>query len=356
MRKFLAALFVVAVALAIGAFFFRGQIALAFYDRALKKAMTQDVLAELPDGLSIGLCGAGSPLPDPERAGPCVVIVAGTKMYIVDIGEGGSRNIGRMGLPIGKVEALFLTHFHSDHIDSLGPLMLQRWAGGGATSPMPVYGPPGVDEVVKGFNQAYTLDRGYRIAHHGPDIIHPGGFGGEARPFTLDPDVPTLVLDQDGLTVHAFGVDHHPIEPAVGYIFEYKGRKIVLSGDTRKTPSVFAAAKGADLLAHEALAPDMVQRISNAAKAAGRDGLAHIMNDIPNYHTSPEEAAEQARDAGVAYLLMYHIVPALPISALEGPFLGKSQDIFKGPIRIGHDGDFIILPANSKTITLTHRL
>ena len=337
-------------------FALRGQIALALYDRGIARAMTQDALAELPDALSIGLCGSGSPLPDPERAGPCVVIVAGTKMYLVDIGEGGSRNIGRMGLPGGRIEALFLTHFHSDHIDSLGPLMLQRWVGGNNTQPLPIYGPEGVEDVVKGFNQAYSLDRGYRVAHHGPDIVHPTGFGGEAHTFALTPEAPTLVLEQDGLSVHSFAVEHNPIEPAVGYIFEYKGRKIVVSGDTRKTKSVVAAAKGADLLAHEALSPELVKHLEKGAKATGRDGLAHIMNDILNYHTSPEEAAEQARDAGVGYLLLYHIVPALPISALEGPFLGRSREIYSGPIRVGHDGDFIILPVNSKNVLLTHRL
>jgi ribonuclease Z len=130
----------------------------------------------------------------------------------------------------------------------------------------------------------------------------------------------------------------------------------VVSGDTRKTKSVVAAAKGADLLAHEALSPELVKHLEKGAKATGRDGLAHIMNDILNYHTSPEEAAEQARDAGVGYLLLYHIVPALPISALEGPFLGRSREIYSGPIRVGHDGDFIILPVNSKNVLLTHRL
>jgi ribonuclease Z len=338
-----------------GGYVMRGQIALAIYDRAVARAAAQDPIADLPDGLSIGLCGSGSPLPDPRRAGPCVVIIAGTHMYMVDVGEGGVRNLGRMGLAAGRVEGLFLTHFHSDHIDSLGPLMLGHWAQGSATSPLPVFGPEGVDQVVAGFNMAYALDKGYRVAHHGPDIIQPSGFGAEVRPFALS-DKPTMILNQNGLIVRAFAVNHAPIEPAVGYSFEYKGRKIVVSGDTTKTPAIVENAKGADILAHEALSSDLVGRIRQGLERAGKDKLAHIMNDIPGYHTSPEEAAEQARDAGVSYLLLYHIVPALPFSALEGPFLGKARDIFNGTIRVGHDGDFITLPANSKAINVSNRI
>ena len=92
-----------------------------------------------------------------------------------------------MGFPPGQVSGVFLTHFHSDHIADLGELMLQRWAGSAATAPLPIYGPQGVDQVVAGFQAAYALDRGYRIAHHGPTVMPPDGFGGQARPFQVSP-------------------------------------------------------------------------------------------------------------------------------------------------------------------------
>ena len=89
-----------------------------------------------------------------------------------------------MALAPGRIEALLLTHFHSDHIDGMGGLMLQRWVGGAHTAPLPVHGPDGVEAVVAGFNAAYTPDRGYRVAHHGPETVPPGGFGGTAKPFS----------------------------------------------------------------------------------------------------------------------------------------------------------------------------
>jgi len=76
-----------------------------------------------------------------------------------------------MGLPLGRIAGVFLTHFHSDHIDRMGPLMLTRWTAGSNTAPLPVYGPIGVDQIVAGFNAAYAIDDTYRTGHHGPLIV-----------------------------------------------------------------------------------------------------------------------------------------------------------------------------------------
>lgn len=356
MRRILAALVLLLVLAGAGLWAFRGPIALKLFTRQVEKTLKTDAIAELPDGLHVGLCGSGSPIPGPDRAGPCVVVIAGQRMYLVDAGEGGARNLNRMGFSPGRLSAVFLTHFHSDHIDGLGGLLLQRWGAAAAKTALPVYGPTGVDVVVGGFNQAYSLDHGYRVAHHGPEVMPPEGFGGDPQPFEPAADgSATLLLDQDGVKVFAFAVDHGPVHPAVGYVFTYKGRKVVISGDTRKTASVQAAAQDADVLVHEALSPAMVKLQEDAANAAGKPNLAHIFHDIVGYHTTPHEAAEIARDAHVRYLLLDHIVPPLPIEALEGPFLDDARSVFSGPIRIGRDGDLVSLPAGSTEVTYRRR-
>ena len=106
-------------------------------------------------------------------------IVAGDRVFIVDVGSGSPRNLMRFGVMPGSVERVFITHFHSDHIDALGELMLQRWVGGTHTSPLPVHGPNGISDVVNGLNAAYAQDATYRTAHHGPDIAPPTGHGGQ---------------------------------------------------------------------------------------------------------------------------------------------------------------------------------
>src|SRR5262249_30694678 len=146
-------------------------------------------------------------------------------------------------------------------------LMLQHWGGAAARSPLPVFGPSGVETVVAGFNMAYGLDKGYRIAHHGPDVMPPSGFGGIARPFVLTgrDTADVVLMDEDGLTVKAFPVDHAPVEPAVGYVVTYKDRKVVVSGDTAASARVEAEAKGADVLLHEALSTRLVAILQDAA-------------------------------------------------------------------------------------------
>ena len=328
---------------------FQPQIAMAMLARVANERAGRDTTAGLPDGLHVILCGSGSPLPDPSRAGPCTMVIAGRHLYVVDAGEGGARNLTLMGLPVGRVERLFLTHFHSDHIDGLGPMLLLRWSGTPNTTPLPVAGPQGVETVVAGFNAAYAQDNGYRTAHHGPAIMPPSGAGAVAAPFTIAA-APLVVLDQDGVRVTAFAVDHGPVKPAVGYRFDYKGRSVVISGDTAPSPAVVANAKGADLLVHEALQPRLVARITDALAAKGVANTAQITRDILNYHTSPEAAADAAKAAGVKQLLLNHIVPPLPIKFAYPAFLGGAPQHFSGPITIGEDGMIFSLPAGSSDI------
>ena len=339
------------------AWLLRGEIAERVMARVFGHAMSGDPLAELPDGLHVGLCGSGSPMPDPTRAGPCTVVVAGRRMFVIDSGEGSTKNLSLMNLPPARVSAIFLTHFHSDHIADLGELMLQRWAGGAAVAPVPVYGPTGVDRVVTGFEQAYALDSGYRVAHHGPKVVPPTGFGGAAHAFVVSREGPDVaVIAEPELKVYAFPVNHHPVEPAVGYLFVYKGRRVVVSGDTALSPRLEAAAHGADVLVHEGLAPNLVALQRQAALAHGRANLAAIFHDIISYHTTPEQAAGEAQRAGVRYLLFTHIIPPLPMEAVEGPWLGRARSIFHGSLRVGHDGDFLTLPAGTSEIRRTNRL
>lgn len=348
---------VAAAVAALGLWAFRGQLAVAAMERIFDRAMAGDPYSDLPDGLHVGLCGSGSPMPDPGRAGPCTVVLAGRQLFVIDAGSGGTKNLSLMNLPPGMVDAVLLTHLHSDHIDDLGELMLQRWAGGARTAPVPIYGPLGVDKVVAGFQDAYLIDRGFRIAHHGEKVTPPGGFGGIAHPFDAPRSGPDVVLiETPDLKVTAFPVEHAPVEPAVGYKFVYKGRSVVVSGDTAVSTRVEAAAKDVDVLVHEALAPNLVAIQNRAAAANGRANLAAITHDILSYHTAPEDAARIAQRSGARYLLLTHIIPPLPMRALEGPFLGDSRKLYSGALRVGHDGDLITLPAGGQEIRHSNRL
>jgi len=329
----------------------RGALAVGLMKAVAGRAMNADAVADLADGLTVVLCGAGSPLPDPKRSGPCVVVVAGKHVYEVDAGASAGRNMTRLGFAPGRIDALFLTHFHSDHIDGLGEVAELRWAGGAHTEPLPVFGPSGVEQVVDGFNTAYTLDAGYRTAHHGPKVTPPQGRGCVAKAF--DPPgagAAPIVWSADGLTVTAFSVHHDPVSPAVGYKFEYGGRSVVISGDTAKSANLELFAHNVDVLVHEALSPELVGILGKAAEDAGRANVAQIMGDILNYHTAPIEAAQIAAAANVRHLLFYHVIPPLLVPGIEAAFLNGVADVYHGPVTLGRDGTQIALPKGSTEI------
>ena len=147
----------------------RARIAMKLVNRQLPKLMSADPVAHLHDGLHVAVVGSGSPLPDVKRRSPCAAIIAGGKVYVIDAGEGASETMARMQLAPGRIEAILMTHYHSDHISGLGTVNLQRWVADGDRPALRVIGPPGVERVIGGFNEAYTLDDGYRVGHHGAE-------------------------------------------------------------------------------------------------------------------------------------------------------------------------------------------
>lgn len=333
---------------------------LAIYAKPLSNAFLKRIINyrlaglayHFEDGLHAGLCGTGSPLADIKRAGPCIAVVAGKHLYIVDIGDGSTRNITLMGFQTGNIDAVLLTHFHSDHISGLGEIMLQRWAGGSNKIPLDVFGPEGVETVVHGFNTAFSLDNNYRVALHGSGTVPPSGAGGIARPFRFGPeeDASVVIIDRDGVKITAFKVDHRPVVPAVGYRFDYKGRSLVISGDTVYSESLLKHSAGVDMLFHEAMSPWMVKMIHDQAHMSPVPSLKRVAADILRYHASPEDAAKIAGKAGVDHLVLYHIIPPLPYPLLNDLFLGDAKKYYKKLITMGADGMLFSLPANSEEI------
>ncbi len=348
----LAALIVGAAAL----YVFRADVATAVFQRAAAGGMRASLKSELPDGLHAAFCGTGSPLPDRSRAGPCLAVIAGQHIFVFDAGEGASETLALMGISPGDIDTVFLTHLHSDHFDGLGPLALQHWANASAQAPLRVVGPEGASRVAAGLNEVYAIDRGYRIAHHGEQVLPPSGFGIAAEDFVMPQDAPQLVVhDADGVRIIAFPVLHAPVDNAVGYRIEYAGRSIVVSGDTARSSSLTRAAQGADLLVHEALATELNQIMQDAANTNSRENVGAIFHDILSYHSSPQEAGAAAQEAGVDALALTHFLPPTPIPGLDQVFVRDARRAFDGPVWAMRDGDVISLPA-AGGMRRSHRL
>jgi len=340
------------VVLGAGIYSQRGDIALRILPKGAEALLASNKIDTLGDGLHIALCGAGGPMPAPNRSGPCVAVVAAGKLFLVDAGANGLRNLGRMGYQAGNISGVFLTHFHSDHIDGLGEVATIRWAAGNNSTPLNIYGPDGVANVVAGFNLAYGQDKIYRNDHHGNTVapLTGAGMAAVSAPLPAEGELIT-VYEQDGLKVEMLAVDHFPITPAVAYRFSYRGRSALISGDTNKSANIEEFAQGIDLLVHEALNPAMLNAMNQAATAVGLPNTAKIFDDVIDYHASPIEAAETARDANVGHLLFYHIVPPLVLPGSEALWLDGVDQRFSN-YTLGEDGTSISLPANSSDIVV----
>ena len=165
-----------------------------------------------------------------------------------------------------------------------------------------------------------------------------------------------VVIDEAGWKVTAFRVDHAPVSPAVGYRFDFRGRSVVLSGDTLKSKNVEKFSRGVDVLVHEALSAKLVDVITEGARRAGRDNLVKVTVDIKDYHASPVDAAETARDADAGYLVYYHTAPPLRLAPMETIFLEGVADVYGGGVTISRDGTLVSLPAGSNAIEVDELL
>ncbi|MEM6704402.1 MAG: MBL fold metallo-hydrolase [Acidobacteriota bacterium] len=279
-------------------------------------------------GLSAILLGTGTPLPNPARACTSTLVLAGDRSILVDTGRGALDNLATAGFQ--DVSMVLFTHYHSDHIGDFGEIMVNRgiW---GAERPMPVFGPQGAQQVVGSLLGAYELDTGYRKAHHGEK------WSDHAMKAAIEVVEPGVIYDEDGLRIEMFAVDHTPVTPAMGFRFDYKGKSLVISGDTKYVPWMAEKAEDCDLLIHEALNTTMTQMTLGALRDNPR--LTEMTREMMDYHTPTEQVARIARDAGVKRLVLNHMVPSIPpTEQAEGAFARGMGDVFGNEVIVGRDG------------------
>jgi ribonuclease Z len=260
----------------------------------------------------------------------------------VDAGSGSAATAQLSGIPLDKMRGILLTHYHSDHISDIGDFNLNSWVAG-RPAPLQIIGPEGVDRIVEGLNITYELDRGYRVAHHGAELLNPEL--GVLQSRTIGEDV---IVDEDGLRITAFEVSHPPIEPAYGYRLDYGGRSVVISGDSLVTDKIVELSDGADVVLHDAMALQLVQGAEAMSRSAGNTRIATVLHDIQDYHAATADLARLTAEAEIGQLALYHLVPAPRNAMAIAAFKGGLPD---GAL-ITEDGMVISLPANSKEITV----
>ena len=302
------------------------------------------------DALSAAVCGSRSPLPSLGRAETCILVAAGEDLFVVDIGDGSNQNLRNWNIDFRNIEAVLITHLHSDHIADLPGLHQNAWVVGERTSKLKVFGPEGVDQLTQGIEMAYARDYVFRNEHHG-NAIAPLEYAGFDTS-VIDLNNPVL-FDNGELKITAFKVVHEPIDPALGFKFEYKGRSLVITGDTSYTQSVIDNSMNVDVLFHEAQANHMLAVIENLQRSLGMDLLATVLDDITTYHTTLIEAAEVANKANVKKLVFYHLTPA-PRNYIQEIMFVRGVDEVRKEWTLVDDGTLIILPIDSEEIIVTN--
>jgi ribonuclease Z len=269
--------------------------------------------------------GTGTPIPSPHRFGPSTLIEAGNQKLLIDAGRGATIRLYQLGVAIGRIDALLLTHFHSDHTSGIPDLWLTGWLQsyfGDRKTPFRVVGPRGTEKLMAKLEEAYSADIKIRMED---EKLGPDGVTISVQEYDGD----GVVYERNGVKVIAFEVDHGDvIKPAYGYRIEYKGRAAVISGDTRYNQSVIKYAAGADLLVHE-VAIARPELMSNA-----------YIQRIMGHHTTPREAGmvfEQTKPKLAAYThLVFLASPQIPPASVA-ELVAQTRQTYRGPLEVGED-------------------
>jgi ribonuclease Z len=293
---------------------------------ALLLSATVSTQVKADSDFKVTLLGTGTPIPDLDRFGPSTLVEAGNKKLLFDAGRGATIrlrqiNVSMVGI-MSKIDALFITHYHSDHTLGIPDLWLTGWLGNSRKEPFRLIGPVGAKSLMANLESAYALDIKIRLED---EKLPPEGIATVVEEFEKD----GVVYDKDGVKVIAFTVDHgEAIKPAVGYRIEYKGRAVVISGDTRYDQNVIKYSTGVDLLIHEVciarpelLSNPYIQRV-----------IAH--------HTTPREAGQVFSLAKPKLAVYSHIVflggSAVPPATVDDLVAG-TRETYNGPLEVGAD-------------------
>ncbi|HZQ95992.1 MAG TPA: MBL fold metallo-hydrolase [Candidatus Sulfotelmatobacter sp.] len=277
---------------------------------------TAVAVAASGQNLRVTLLGTGSPQPRMDRFGPGILVEAGDKKLLFDCGRGVTQRIEQIRIRFTEIDALFLTHLHSDHVVGIPDLWLTGWARG-RKIPLQVWGPAGTKEMMSHLKEAFQFDIQIRQED---DKLPARGVNVLARDIEQG-----VVYDNAGIKVTAFAVDHGQVKPALGYRVDFEGHSVVLSGDTRYSDNLIHFSQGTDVLIHEVIDPE-------AFRAANPSVSEERFRAIAGHHTTAEQAGTIFSRVKPKLAVYSHIVPGDTTGLL--PLTRKT---YSGPLEVGED-------------------
>ncbi len=270
--------------------------------------------------MELVLLGTGCPSVDTDRHGPANLVDggAGAKL-LVDCGSGVTHRLLEAGCPGSEIDALLLTHLHSDHIVDLFQLIISSWHQG-RDRPQTIFGPPGTKKFVRGLLDLWKPELDQRVAHEKRPSV-------AALTVNVEEVAGGDTLQFGALSVSVVSVNHLPVKHAFGFVFQDTGARLAISGDTTYCPALIEAAKGCDLLLHEVLIHGELPVIE------GRR-TAETVAAMQAYHTVSSQVGKVAAQTGAGKLVLTHFVPP---KFDEQSLLDEVSCDYVGPIIIGKD-------------------
>jgi ribonuclease Z len=268
----------------------------------------------------VTLLGTGTPFPSITRFGPGILVQAGGQNLLFDSGRGVTQRLFQLKIPFGKINHVFLTHLHSDHVVGIPDLWLSGWLGAPWARrkvPFAITGPEGTVNLMKGLEMAYAWDIKTRIEDQNLSKV-----AISTAPTDMKEGV---VYNEGGVKVSAIKVNHGAkINPAYGYRIDYDGRTVVLSGDTKYTENLVKKAKGADLIVHSvaSIAPKLLKK-------------SRIMRAILSHHSKPEDTAKVFNAVKPKMAVYSHIV--LYGGQKPDDLMRRARKSYAGPLVVGKD-------------------
>ena len=269
--------------------------------------------------MKITLLGTGSPIPDPNRAGPSSLVASGSTTLLVDAGRGVILRLIAAGVMPPFLSGILITHLHSDHICDLNDVVTTFWvmSGPGSTARLPIYGPPGTKRMVASMLEMLGEDITYRLNHH--DDLN------DQPPVDVYEIAPGDIATIGELTIRVGATDHRPVHPSVAFRISDGQRDVVMAGDGVPCDTLDELLVGADAYVQTVIRDDLVKLIP-----------VPRLQDIWDYHSSVEQAAQTAARANVATLVLTHYVPS-PAPGTEAEWVASAREHFAGTIVAGPD-------------------
>ncbi len=274
-----------------------------------------------PNHIRVTLLGSGTPVPSISQYGTAILVQAGGENLLFDCGRGCTTRLAQVNPNlIARVDRLFITHLHSDHVVGVDDLWLNGWTQG-RNHPLSIWGPKGTKKFMRYLRAAFSADIKQRLRDGVPAIED-----GLAKSITeIKRD--GIVYEENGVTVTAFSTQHVPGEPGFGYKVEFGTRSIMISGDTTLTENLYRYGEKVDVLFQEVISPAVVGYLENVFS---NDQVSKIVN----YHTTARQAASLFVKTKPRLAVFYHTKND---GVFSGSLMAEVSKEYSGTVEVGYD-------------------